>query len=152
MGSAPWTRCATHPTNTLKLHKRLGRIDKNGVVFLGREFLKPLDGESEEDFQKRRSIAEGFLSSNRMSSSGIASLVGGEINFSDFGKALHDDEENVSSLIALTEEQEMQIAFEERIKSEHEEARRKKQQRLREKMEKMGQYGAAFDESDEDNR
>lgn len=130
---------------------RLGQIDKNGVVFLGREFLKPLAGESEEDFQKRRSIAESFLSSNRMSSSGIASLVGGEIDFGNFDKALHDDEENVSSLIALTEEQEMQIAFEERIKSEHEEARRKKQERLREKMEKMGQYGATFDESDEDN-
>jgi len=130
---------------------RVGQIDKNGIVFLGKDFIRPLFGETEEEFLKRRAIAEGFLASRSGTRSGIASLLGGEINFGSMESVLHENEENVSSLIALTEEQEMQLAFEERIKSEHEEARRNKQERLREKMAKNRMFSGDSDE-DEDAR
>ena len=127
---------------------RIGELDSDGVMYLGADFESPLQGETEEEFQQRRARAAAFLASQRKSESGIASLLGGEINFSNFSGVLHDDDENVSSLIALTEEQEMQIAYEERIKSEHEEARRKKQERLREKMEKQNAFLAVHSDDE----
>ena len=60
------------------------------------------------------------------------SLLGEEKNL---GGIVHD-EENESSLIAMTEEEEMQLAYEQRIKAEHEEQRKKRQKRREEIMKK----------------
>jgi tetratricopeptide (TPR) repeat protein len=114
----------------------IGQRDRHGVIWLGQEYAEPRDGESDEDFQRRRELAAVFLSSTRMAQSSLASLLGGDVNFGDISAVLNDEGE-MSSLIAMTEEQELQLAYEERIKSEHEEARRKKQERLQDKLQKQ---------------
>ncbi len=133
---------------------KVGELDENGEIFLGKEFLEPEEGESEEDFLRRREEAKAFLEAQQRES-GIANLLGGNINFAGFSG--HDDDENVSSLIALTEEQELQLAYEERIKAEHEEARIKKQEKLREKLQEQRSFNKLLGNnmgdtsSDEDN-
>ena len=135
---------------------KVGEIDENGEIFLGEEFSAPEEGESEEEWQLRRQKAAVFLN-QQQKDSGIAKLLGGSLNFGSFGASLHEDDENVSSLIALTEEQELQLAYEERIKAEHEEARQKKQDKLKDKLKEqrsfnklLGDNDHSDDSSDED--
>ena len=91
-----------------------------------------------------------------MKESNIAKLFGGEFahGFDSLGGPMHDDEE-ISSLLALTEEQELQLAYEERIKAEHEEARSKKQEKLKEKLKEQKNFkkmiAGGFDNNDSDS-
>ncbi len=70
--------------------------------------------------------------------------VGGRV----LGGIMHDDE-NESSLIAMTEEEEMQLAYEQRIKAEHEEQRKRRQER-REQIMKKNSLSFLEDPKEED--
>ena len=103
-----------------------------------------LEGESELQARERQlNAAEEFLKTTRQASSGIADMfeahgLKSNLNMNLFGGSalVEDEDKEESALIALTEEEELQLAYEERVKAEHEEMRRKRKEKREEIMKK----------------
>ena len=100
-------------------------------------------GDADESEQEARDRAH--LTADRNESSIAALLAQAGVEEANWGTLLGDgddvggimlNEENESSLIAMTEEEELQLAYEQRIKAEHEEQRKKRQERREQIMKK----------------
>lgn len=127
-------------------------VGVGGIGDVNSEFGSETGGDNED------TLAKAHLTADRQSSNIAALLAQAGVQEAQWGNLFGDngnigggilhDEENESSLIAMTEEEELQLAYEQRIKAEHEEARRKRQERREQILKKNS---LAFLDGGEDN-